>query len=640
MSKEVIEVVKLRHSKFLVRCSIFIDFSAVGHSGSVKAVPRSRTSHRPLPLENTYGDSSQSERKVKGVFKRGLTALFSWCKVQAKRFCLTRNNPNSPNFQRGYRFRPFFHYFQKPLDSVPAMTTRDKDRFEKKIARMRADQERLRNEIALLRKQNREAARALNQREALLHSMPAGFIVLEKARIAEANDFILGRLGYSIEDVLGHPFADFVHPRLKNVTRDFQRRRASGKWAPDEYETDLVAKNGDVLSCDVRVRKVRRRGRTAFLLMLTPSEERKKREKDLVESRKGESLGRMAHEITTRLQAYLERGSAGDGVERSRRVGRFQRATPTGDTKEQILRIAESLGSFTKEAPDPSRKSFVDLRRVVREAVACVSPMLNDSPEAQGSGIHLKTYLRAVSPVEGDSEEIEEMLSHVMFNAVEAMPHGGDLYLSIEENAGQAHIYIQDSGVGIAPEILDKVFDPFFTTKEDGRPGLGLCVAQAIAKRHKGTLEVSSKKNEGTVVTIRLPLATASPRKPRKRRKASEVHILLVEEDGMVRDLLYKMLDHKGYRVSTVSTGTEALQHLERKTFDAVIVGSGTPDMKVQNLIREIKRKKTDLSVAWITGDEGSERKPKEKGPAVDLLISKPIDMTSTLAKLSELLAG
>jgi DNA-binding response OmpR family regulator len=108
----------------------------------------------------------------------------------------------------------------------------------------------------------------------------------------------------------------------------------------------------------------------------------------------------------------------------------------------------------------------------------------------------------------------------------------------------------------------------------------------------------------------------------------------------MVRDLLYKMLDHKGYRVSTVSTGTEALQHLERKAFDVVIVGSGTPDMKVQNLIREIKRKKTDLSVAWITGDEGSERKPEGKGPAVDLLISKPIDMTSTLAKLSELLAG
>jgi two-component system cell cycle sensor histidine kinase/response regulator CckA len=232
------------------------------------------------------------------------------------------------------------------------------------------------------------------------------------------------------------------------------------------------------------------------------------------------------------------------------------------------------------------------------------------------------------------------MLSHVMLNAVEAMPHGGDLYLSIEENAGQAHIYVQDSGVGIAPEILDKVFDPFFTTKEDGRPGLGLCMAQAIARRHKGTLELSSKKNGGTVVTIRLPLATVPPKKPRKRRKANEVFILLVEEDGMIRNLLYKMLDHKGYRVSTVSTGTEALQHLERRTFDVVIVGSGTRDMKVQNLIREIKKRKPGLSVAWITGGEGTVGKLKEKTPAVDLLIPKPIDMTSTLEKLSKLFTG
>ena len=71
-----------------------------------------------------------------------------------------------------------------------------------------------------------------------------------------------------------------------------------------------------------------------------------------------------------------------------------------------------------------------------------------------------------------------------------------------------------------------------------------------------------------------------------------------------------------------------------------MIVGSETPGMQAQNLIREIKKKKTSLSVAWITGSVGTEAKGKEKGPAADLLIRKPIDMTSTLEKLSELLAG
>ena len=104
--------------------------------------------------------------------------------------------------------------------------------------------------------------------------------------------------------------------------------------------------------------------------------------------------------------------------------------------------------------------------------------------------------------------------------------------------------------MGIAPEVLEKVFDPFFTTKGDGRPGLGLCMAEAIARRHRGTLELSSKQNEGTVVTIRLPLATPSPKKPQRRRKANEVSILLIEDDLMIRDLLSKMLEHKGYRVT------------------------------------------------------------------------------------------
>ena len=162
------------------------------------------------------------------------------------------------------------------------MPMRDQDRFGKKVARMRVDQERLREEIALLRKENREAARALNQREALLHSLPTGFMVLENAKIVEANEFLLGQLGYSSDEILSRPLTDFVDPRLKNMTKDFQRRRVSGKWAPEEYETGLVKRNGEILSCDARVRKLRRGGRTAFLLLLTPSEERKRREKDLV----------------------------------------------------------------------------------------------------------------------------------------------------------------------------------------------------------------------------------------------------------------------------------------------------------------------------------------------------------------------
>lgn len=519
------------------------------------------------------------------------------------------------------------------------MTTRDKDPSDKKMAKMRADQELLRREVTHLRKENHEVKKTLNQREALLNSFPVGYVLLEKSKIMEANEFLLNQLRYSSEEVLGRHFTDLVHPRLRNVMKDFQRRRVSGKWAPEEYETDLVSKNGEILSCDVRVKKVHRSGRTAFLLVFNPSEERKKREKALVESKKRESLARMAREMWVRFQPPGEELAA--LAQNSKQVRDPERPVfgQVEGANSQISRVFKSLENFSRETPDPLKRSLVDLKKVAREAVAFVSPMLKAYPENQRPGINLKTYLRSVSPVEGDAEEIEEMLSQVMSNAVEAMPQGGDLYLSIEENAGDAHIYVQDRGMGIAPELLDKVFDPFFTTKQDGSPGLGLSVAQAIARRHQGTLELSSKEKEGTMVTIRLPLAAPSPKKPRRRKRANEVSILLIEDDLMIRDLLSKMLEHKGYRLSAVSTGAEGLQHLKKKSFDMVIVGSETPGINAQSLIREIK-KKFGLRVAWITAGEAKESKGKERDPAADLLIRKPIDMTSTLEKLSRLLAG
>lgn len=494
----------------------------------------------------------------------------------------------------------------------------------------------MRREVAHLRKENHEVKKTLNQRETLLNSLPVGYVLLEKSKIMEANEFILKQLRYSSEEVLGHPFTDFVHPRLRSVMKDLQRRRISGKWAPEEYETDLVCKNGEILSCDVRVKKAHRSGRSAFLLMVTPSEERKKRENALVESKKRESLARMAREMWARFHPQAE-GTASPG-QNAMQVKDPERPA-LGQLEEgnrEISRICNALESFSRKTPDPSKRSLVDLKKVAREAVAFVSQTLKAHAEKQRSGINLKTYLRSVSPVEGDSEEIGEMLSQVMSNAVEAMPQGGDLYLSIEENAGHAHIYVQDRGMGIAPEALDKVFDPFFTTKQDGRPGLGLSVAQAIARRHQGTLEISSKEKEGTMVTIRLPLAGPSAKRPRRRKKNNEVSILLIEDDLMIRDLLYKMLEHKGYRLSAVSTGAEGFQHLRRKSFDLVIVGSETPDINAQSLIREIK-KKFGLRVARISAGEGKES--KEKDAAADLVIRKPIDMTGTLEAVSQLLA-
>ena len=158
------------------------------------------------------------------------------------------------------------------------------------------------------------------------------------------------------------------------------------------------------------------------------------------------------------------------------------------------------------------------------------------------------------------------MLSYLVRNAIEAMPEGGHLYLSTEESAGYAHIYIQDSGVGIPARIRGRILDPFFTTKGSENPGLGLNLSRAIIQRHHGEMEISSKKNEGTMVTVRLPLAKREGQKKERspRRKAiKNARILIIEEDPMIGELLLQTLESKGCRVTIAMSVAEGLVGIE-----------------------------------------------------------------------------
>ena len=293
---------------------------------------------------------------------------------------------------------------------------------------------------------------------------------------------------------------------------------------------------------------------------------------------------------------------------------------------------------FTKGPRKPSRIELVDLRKAVRDALAGVR---EEAQKREGS-VKIKTYLRSVSPVEGDCDEIRQMLSHVVATAVEAMPGGGYLYLSTEENAGYAHVYVQDSRGGIPPQICEGRPEPFFEAEgtEKPCPGHGLC--RAIVKRHGGEVEISSGKNQGTMVTLRLPLAKAAgqgTKKPPRRKGIKHARVLIIEEAPMIGELLMQTFKSKGCRAEIVATATEGLALLQKKSLDLVIVGADIAGMKGEALARRIKKIKPPVPVALIA--RSSRRKGGDSGrpPFVDLVITKPIDVSQTLERIAEVLS-
>jgi two-component system, NtrC family, sensor kinase len=164
--------------------------------------------------------------------------------------------------------------------------------------------------------------------------------------------------------------------------------------------------------------------------------------------------------------------------------------------------LLQNLLSFSRTAP--MNLSLSDLNIVIARTIRLAEH------KAEMSGILLQVDLdRNLPPLHCDSAQIEQVALALVINAIDAMPHGGNLWVSTRVLPGNEKLELQvrDDGVGIPPEILPQIFDPFTTTKEVGKGvGLGLAVSKGIVERHGGHIEVASELGVGTTFRIILPM--------------------------------------------------------------------------------------------------------------------------------------
>jgi len=198
---------------------------------------------------------------------------------------------------------------------------------------------------------------------------------------------------------------------------------------------------------------------------------------------------------------------------------------------------------------------------------------------------------------QADEAQIGRVFCNIALNAVHAMPDGGRLRMRARsldprecddlslKSGPHVEFVIQDEGVGIRPEHLDRIFDPYFTTKQTGS-GLGLAIAYSIVSRHEGRIRVSSVPGKGTTFRVVLPLLEGPPAPDADGEKEGPAfgkgRVLVMDDDPMVRDLAGRMLVHLGYHVAVAKEGGEALDLYQRaresgSPFDVVILDLTVP---------------------------------------------------------------
>src|SRR2546423_1624988 len=173
--------------------------------------------------------------------------------------------------------------------------------------------------------------------------------------------------------------------------------------------------------------------------------------------------------------------------------------------------VVSRLREFYRPADSDEEFPIVDLAKLVEQAVALTEPKWRGLTQARGITVQVETDFKAYPIVAGDESALREVLTNLLFNAVDAMPQGGRVLLQTSIESQRAVLRVADTGTGMTETVPRRCLEPFFSTKGEHGTGLGLSMVYGIVERHRGQLDIESAIGKGTTFVIRLPLAQEMP---------------------------------------------------------------------------------------------------------------------------------
>jgi signal transduction histidine kinase/ActR/RegA family two-component response regulator len=376
--------------------------------------------------------------------------------------------------------------------------------------------------------------------------------------------------------------------------------------------------------------------------------ERKLRQAQRLEA-VGTLAGGIAHDFNNILGAILGFGEMAlrDAPEGSRLQRDVKSVIKAGERGRALVEriLGFSRSGMGKTVP-------VHVEEVVREALAIIGATLPES-------VHMEANLRAGrAAMLGDPTQVHQVVANLVGNAIQAMPAGGLLQVSVEalcvEKAGLtttgpigagAYIVLRvsDSGVGMAPMTMERIFDPFFTTKEvGGGTGLGLSLVHGIVKTLGGGINVESALGRGSAFTVYLPrVGEASAGKAEETTdflRGDGQRVLVVDDEEPLVRFTTETLRYLGYVPVPFTASNSALKafRADPDLFDALITDERMPGMSGTALIREVRNIRQDLPTILVSGYLEEAEAAQSQLSGADQVLRKPllaVDLSACLAR-------
>ena len=361
----------------------------------------------------------------------------------------------------------------------------------------------------------------------------------------------------------------------------------------------------------------------------------------LHQSQKMDAIGRLAggvaHDFNNLLMVII---SYADLIASSLPDG-----DPLREHTGQIMQAAQRSAALTRQLLAFGRKQVLapqvlNCNGILRETSSMVLRLISEN-------IDLKCHLAPdLWNVRADADQIMQVILNLCVNSRDAMPNGGSLILTSRNyhlDRGFVEISVADTGIGISPEVQEKLFEPFFTTKELGKgTGLGLATVYGIVQQSGGSIRVVSSPGRGATFTIHLPRCSeeaALPDSPvQEPRLAGQSLVLVVEDEDALREVIAAHLRNHGYQVLVAANGIEALDHLDRNPDIAILISDLImPRMGGRELVRVAVEKTPGLHCIVMSGYAEQVFVDQESAGSSTKHLQKPFGMDVLLSRIAEL---
>ena len=459
---------------------------------------------------------------------------------------------------------------------------------------------------------------------AVLNSVADAVIsVDEHGHIDWVNAAAERMFGYPAADVAGRPVRQLISADVGQA----EPREGTG-WRADgsQFPVDVIGNRREVDELWLSILTVRD---------ATERKHAEQRAQQFMQNEKMRALGQMASGIAHDLNQSLALISGyGDLARQSLQRARdpsvvhdylgtvVQAAIDGGETVKRLLAFAQ----HRTDAP----RQCIEVRTVLAEVVQLTAPRWRDASQVDGYRIDVRVETSGDTNIEGWPHSVREALINLVFNAVDALPEGGEICLSARQESDRVVVEVADTGTGMTPEVQAHIFEPFFTTKGERGTGLGLAQVYGIVQRHGGEITVTSSPGNGTTFRLSFPAAAASQPAGvapggRAEPQPMALRVLAVDDEPALARMVSLVLKKHGHQVEVATSGEAALRLLEHGEFDLVItdlgLGSGLNGWQVaEQVAQRWPGVRVALATGWGAGIDATQARAR----GIQAVVAKP----------------